>query len=143
MIQICLFEIKLRMRMISTYIYFAMYLVFAFIMLFAAGGGIEGKVISFGNSPLQWANSPLSLLHFFTTINIFMVIIIAAIMGRSVYKDYSLRTYQLFFTTPVSKAQYLFGRFIAAMAILLFISLRFMVTPVKAGGVDNDSNLSN
>ena len=61
----------------------------------------NGKVLL--NGP--WATPPL--LH---PLSLFGIIVIAAIFGTSILRDFQRDTYQLLFTKPISKFDYLGGR---------------------------------
>jgi hypothetical protein len=41
---------------------------------------------------------------------VFGVVVIAAFMGRAVQQDFEYQTFHFFFTSPISKRQYLLGR---------------------------------
>ncbi|HEY4997788.1 MAG TPA: ABC transporter permease, partial [Usitatibacter sp.] len=46
-----------------------------------------------------------------------------AFMGRAVQQDFEYQTFHFFFTSPIAKRDYLVGRFLGAVAILVFIFL--------------------
>ena len=51
----------------------------------------------------------------------FGLTVMAAVMGRAVQQDAEYRVHHFFFTSPISKFQYLGGRFVGAFAVLLVI----------------------
>src|SRR5580658_4119183 len=109
------FELRLRRKSVSTYIYFFLWFVFAFLSVasesFGPVGSSNGKVLL--NGP--WANS---LSDFYACF--FGVIIIAAIFGTSILRDFQRDTYQILFTKPVSKFAYLGGRWAGSFVTTLF-----------------------
>ena len=55
-------------------------------------------------------NAPRSLLIQIMGVSTFGFIVTAALLGNTVYRDIESRIHPLFFTTPVTKAEYLGGR---------------------------------
>ena len=51
----------------------------------------------------------------------FGVIVMAAVMGRAIQQDAEYRSHHFFFTSPISKFDYLGGRFAGAFGVLLLI----------------------
>ena len=115
MIEILKFEWAYRRGRPATYIYFGLLLLIAFLMRatdvvqFSAGGQLKQ------NASLLTASIMLGLLLVIGTF------IISAVMGVAMVRDAENNTESLFFTTPVTKAQYLFGRFAGSFLILLVI----------------------
>ncbi len=109
------FEIKFRFKSISTYMYFLIWLAFAFLSVasesFGPVGNSNGKVL---------LNSAYS--NGFNDIGaaLFGVIIIAAIFGTSVLRDFQRDTYQILFTQPISKFAYLGGRWAGSFVTTVF-----------------------
>ncbi|MGP0076053.1 MAG: M1 family aminopeptidase [Bryobacteraceae bacterium] len=99
------FELRFRIKSISTYVYFLVWIAFSFLSVasesFGPVGSSNGKVLL--NGP--WANS---IVDFYACL--FGVIIIAAIFGTSILRDFQRDTYQILFTKPISKFAYLGGR---------------------------------
>lgn len=121
MIAIALFELRRRLKMLSTWVYFGVYLALGFILMNAAGGAWEAVVFSAGGGGKVLANSPYSLSAMLAYLGFTGVIISGAMMGQAVYQDFAVGSHTLFFTTPITKAQYLFGRFLGALLVLLVI----------------------
>lgn len=115
------FELRIRCRSISSYLYFLMFFVLAFIMTLAAGGAFAGVMVSFGTSSKVFINSPLSvslITGLLTALNLF---IIAPVFGQAICKDYINNFDQIVFTTPLKIRNFLLGRFIGATIFSLFI----------------------
>src|SRR5436305_10111752 len=109
------FEIRLRAKSISTYVYFLAWFAFSFLSIasesFGPVGNSNGKVLL--NGP--YANSLNDLGSC-----LFGVIIIAAIFGTSILRDFQRDTYQILFTKPVSKFAYLGGRWAGSFVTTVF-----------------------
>lgn len=99
------FELRLRRKSISTYIYFLVWFVFSFLCVASESFGPVG----FNNGKVL-LNGPYAGTVDATGISLFGVIIIAAIFGTSILRDFQRDTYQMLFTKPISKFAYLGGR---------------------------------
>ncbi len=116
------FELKFRFKSIATYVYFGLWTVFSFLCVasesFGPVSNSNGKVLL--NGP--WAIT--------TTDNgacIFGVIVMAAVFGTSILRDFQRDTVQLLFTKPVSKAAYLGGRWLGSFLTTVFAFSGMMV----------------
>ena len=87
------FEMRFRIKSISTYVYFLAWLAFSFLSVasesFGPVGSTNGKVLL--NGP--FANTLSDLFSC-----LFGVIIMAAIFGTSILRDFQRDTYQILFT---------------------------------------------
>ncbi|MGZ5252682.1 MAG: hypothetical protein ACXWCE_20865, partial [Caldimonas sp.] len=115
------FEISCRLRRASTYVYFTVFFLLAFLMMNVAGGAFPGGSVSIGVGGKANVNSPVALHTFITLFSHFGIIVTGAILGRAVYQDFENGAYPLFFTKPITKAQYLGGRFVGAFVVTLAI----------------------
>ncbi len=117
-----LFELRLRGKSPSTYVYFLIWFAWAFFSVasesFGPIGNSNGKVLL--NGP--YANS---LNDMFACL--FGVIVIAAIFGTSILRDFQRDTVQILFTKPISKFAYLGGRWTGSflVTVLCFTGLMF------------------
>lgn len=114
------FELKLRFKSISTYVFFLMA---ALLPFFSVSAREFGPI---GNGKV-YANSPFAMLIITANVMAFGVILIAAIFGPSILRDFNGDTYQLIFTKPVSKFAYLGGRWAGSMvtAVVVFSGIIF------------------
>lgn len=105
----------------STYIYFFILFIVTFFLALLAGGAFPEANFNIRGEKI-FANAPLVIDAFFSGINNYIgLIIIVAVTGNAVLKDFKTNTYTMIFTTPVSKFDYLFGRFSASLFITLLI----------------------
>src|ERR1700735_4875584 len=111
-----LFELKFRFKSFSIYVYFALWLVFSFLCVSSESfGGVasgNGKVLV--NGP--WANISNDISAAF-----FGIIIIGAIFGTSILRDFQRDTTQILFTKPISKFAYLGGRWLGSFVTTVFV----------------------
>ena len=92
------FELKFRFKSFSTYVYFLLWLTFSFLGVasesFGPIGNSNGKVLL--NSAYANAFNDLGA-------SLFGIIVIAAIFGTAILRDFQRDTYQILFTQPISK----------------------------------------
>lgn len=109
------FEVRFRAKSISTYVYFLLWTAFSFFCVasesFGPVGNSNGKVLL--NGP--YANS----FNDFGA-SLFGLIIIAAIFGTSILRDFQRDTYQMIFTKPITKSAYLGGRWAGSFLTTVF-----------------------
>ncbi|HEV2989257.1 MAG TPA: ABC-2 transporter permease, partial [Candidatus Angelobacter sp.] len=120
-ITIALFELRQRLRRVSTYLYFLVLLAFAFLFMLIGGGAIPGVSLDFGTGGKVFVNSPYSLSMLISLLNVFGMIIIAALAGQATYQDIDNNCTAFFYTLPITKRQYLTGRFLGSVAVQCFI----------------------
>src|SRR5437879_9737968 len=98
-----LFELKLRFRSISTYVFLLMPFLIAFFAVSTSDFGPigAGKVFK---------NGPFALTTIFLQLTAFGSILIAAIFVPSILRDFQEDTYQLLLTKPLSQLANLRGR---------------------------------
>src|SRR5271169_1885742 len=94
-----LFEIKLRIKSISTWCFFALWVLVAFLFEgFSNYTAPAGKVL---------VNGPFITELFDFEFSFFGSIVMAAIFGTSILRDFQRDTYQMIFTKPIGKLSYL------------------------------------
>src|ERR1700733_9665307 len=110
------FELKFRFKSLSTYIYFALWFAFSFLTIASEGfgpvGNSNGKVL---------LNGPYANIFNDIGISFFGMIVIAAIFGTSILRDFQRDTVQILFTKPFSKAAYLGGRWAGSFVTTVFV----------------------
>ena len=114
------FELKFRLKSISTYVYFALWFFLSFLSIAAE------DFINVGNDKVL-LNGPFSTAILYILFSFFGVIVIAAIFGTSILRDFQRDTYQLLFTKPITKFAYLGGRWAGSFmtAVFCFTGLIF------------------
>jgi hypothetical protein len=109
------FELRFRFKSISTYMYFLLWLMFSFLDVasesFGPIGNSNGKVLL--NSAYANAYNDIGAA-------LFGIIVIAAICGTSILRDFQRDTYQILFTQPISKFAYLGGRWAGSFVTTVF-----------------------
>ena len=110
------FELQYRAKRPATYIYFGI----MFLMAFLA---ITTDVIQVGGSAGQVKeNAPTTIGFFLIILSVIPgLLLVSAVMGVPILRDFEHKTASMLFTSPITKYQYLGGRFLGSMAITLFI----------------------
>lgn len=115
-LEFCTFELKFRAKSISTWVYFGAWFAFAFLCVasesFGPIGGGNGKVL---------LNSPYANTYNDVGAALFGIIVIAAIFGTAMLRDFQRDTYQILFTKPISKFAYLGGRWTGSFLTTVFV----------------------
>lgn len=110
-----LFELRFRLRQVSTYLFFLVLFLLAF--GFAATDAVK---IGGGDGQVK-GNAPIVLAQLVGIMGAFGAIIASALTGTAVYRDFEARAHELFFTTRLSKPAYFFGRYLGSLLVTLFV----------------------
>jgi ABC-type transport system involved in multi-copper enzyme maturation permease subunit len=121
MLSIALFELRQRLKLLSTWIYFGVFFVLACLAMNAAGGAFKSVMLGGSSGGKVLANSPFTLINLLTLLGFSGVIVTGGVMGQAVYQDFAHGTHALFFTAPISRTRYLLGRFLGAFLTLVII----------------------
>ncbi|MDB5756607.1 MAG: hypothetical protein JWR56_3035, partial [Massilia sp.] len=119
MLAIAFFEARQRLKLLSTWVYFAMFLALAMLWMAAAGGVFKEATVSFGGK--VFINAPRSIGLTVALLGCFGVVVVAAMMGRSVQQDFEYDMHHFFFSAPIGKHDYVFGRFLGAYLTLALV----------------------
>jgi len=124
MLAIAWFDFARRLRMISTYVYFVLFAVLAGLWMAAAGGALASASVNFGGDKVL-INGPYALAFGIAFLGFAGVTVIGSITGRAVQQDFEYGTYHFFFTAPIHKRDYFFGRLLGAYLtlVLIFVSI--------------------
>jgi ABC-2 type transport system permease protein len=123
--EIFLFELKYRFTRVSTYIYFIMFFAFAFFATISVGGAFRGANVVIGGAGegKVLANAPFAVGVLISMLVYFGMLVIAAVMGNAGYRDFQRDTHSFFFSYPITKSDYFFGRFLGAFVVLFVVFL--------------------
>jgi hypothetical protein len=118
MFAIARFEARQRLKLLSTSVYFLTFLALSLLWMGAAGGIFKDSAIIFGSKVI---NGPREILLTCSIIGSIGIIVVAAMTGRSVQQDFEYDMHHFFFSVPLKKYQYLFGRFLGAYLVLVLV----------------------
>ena len=74
-----------------------------------------------GGNGNVFRNSPFTINQAVCILGIFSAMICSALMGVPVFRDFDTKFHEIYFTTPIKKSDYLFGRFIGSFLITAFV----------------------
>ena len=113
------FEAAQRLRLLSTWVYFTVFLALAMLWIAAAGGALRDLAVTFGGQVLL--NAPRQIAVTCAVLGSLGSIVVAAVMGRAVQQDFEHEMHHFFFSAPIRKTDYVFGRFLGAFATLALV----------------------
>jgi len=108
-----IFEIRYRLKRPETYFFFLL-------LFFFSVGGVE-FVFQGIDLGLVKKNAPLVIAKTMGAITGLSMIIASMIMGVPILRDFQYDVTSLLYVTPISKKDYLLGRFLGSFVVLLFI----------------------
>lgn len=119
------YEIRYNLARPVTWVYFGMMFLLGALITSFAGGGFADINVSLGgmnSGGIVYVNAATPIA--FATILLTSLMglgIISALYSTSVQRDFENNTHSLFYTSPISKAGYLGGRFAAVTVVVLVI----------------------
>ena len=120
MLTIAWFDFTRRLRMVSTWVYCALYAFLAGLWMAAAGGALTRAAVNFGGDKIL-IDGPYALAIGTAVLGFTGVSVIGSVAGRAVQQDFEYSTYHFFFTAPIAKRDYFFGRLLGAYMTLALI----------------------
>ncbi|MEA2464179.1 MAG: type transport system permease protein, partial [Acidobacteriota bacterium] len=122
------FELKYHLKAPLFYILLAVYFLLTFGAVTTDGVQIGGAVGAVNR------NSPYVIMQFLLVMSVFGILTTTAFVANAIHRDFELHTDELFFSSPVSKAQYLGGRFtgsfIVATLVYMGVALAIIIGSV-------------
>ena len=115
LLTILTFELRYRLKRPATYIYFAILFLMAFLFMTTDViqiGGASGNVLR---------NSPFTINQAVCILGVFATMICSAIMGVPVFRDFDTKFHEIYFSSPISKFDYLLGRFLGSFIICVLV----------------------
>lgn len=128
------FELRRRLKMISTYIYAAILFAAGLFLMLSAAGMFKGVSVATGSERI-YANSPHTVFGTMNVIALLGLFTVAAIFGQAAYQDFGHGTWMIIFTKNVRKGPYLLGRFLGAFAFSAVLFLAIGVGQAFGAGV--------
>lgn len=120
--EILRFELRYALRKPSTYVFFVLYFAIYLLISLAASG-----VLPMGSSDSNtYLNSALANASFYLAFNqgimaLIHNMIIIAVMATAIQRDFEYNSHALFFTKPITKPAYFFGRFTGVLLVALLV----------------------
>lgn len=117
LLQIARFELLYRLRRPATWLYFILFLTICLLMVMVEGVTVGG-VPSAANK-----NAPYSIALVMGIFTAFGIMVTSAMMSTPIIRDFEHSTHPLIFSLPISKWQYLGGRYLGSLIMTLFVFL--------------------
>lgn len=120
--EIFLFDLKHNFRKPQTYIFFGIFFILTLLLgLFAAG--VFNVATGDSNLVMNSANAVSGIIAGLNEgiLGLVNSVILVAVMATAIQKDYEFNTHPLYFTKPISKGSYFFGRFFSSFITALFV----------------------
>ena len=131
-LEIFRFEFAYQIRRISTWLYFAVLAVIAFLFI-SENYSYDARDGEF------FVNAPFIIANVMVFGSLMWLLAAASVAGDAAARDVQTRMFSLIYTTPVSKAQHLGGRFLAAFVInaLIMLALPFgILLALRFSGIE-------
>ena len=122
------FELKQSLKKPSVYIYFSVYLLLNLMIgLFSVGAFDTTRTDSLMSLNSAYSVSGVLLGTSTSLFGLIGYIMMIGILSTAIQKDYEHNTHSLFFTKPITKAGYFFGRFLSNFLICVFVFTGLLV----------------
>ncbi len=105
------FELKYWLRQPMLYIFFFI------IALMIFGASSSDSIVIGERVGNVHKNAPYVVENFYALISLFCLVMITAFLNSAAARDFSEKTAQIFFSTPIKKRDFLLGRFFGALII--------------------------
>ncbi len=132
------YELKDWLLKPATYIYIFAFFSLALLAMLGSGGYFDGVAAT--NKAIRLMNSPHEINYVLQYFNKFFLFLLPAIIGMTIYRDYSSRTFHLLYAYPIQKMNYLLGKFFSALmvvfAVVLSVGVAFLIGEFLLG-IDN------
>lgn len=116
MTPILIFEFKDRLRRLSTYIYLLILFVLSYFIAIVSGGAIPSLQAGLSTEGKVLANSPFAIFIYIANLSVWGLIVTAAMAGQATYQDTDNNCTEFLYSAPISKMDYLAGRFLGCLA---------------------------
>ncbi|NQU32834.1 MAG: hypothetical protein HQ521_06330 [Bacteroidetes bacterium] len=119
---IFILELKKNLKSPAFYIFFLVYFIATLIFTLTTDPYSQFMGLAHGK---EWHNTPIIIAQMLARLGIIGLLFTMVIVGRSVVKDFENNIQELIFTRPISKFEYLGGRFFGSFLanLLLFVGI--------------------
>ncbi|MCB0532811.1 MAG: hypothetical protein KDD14_11495 [Saprospiraceae bacterium] len=133
------FELRYWLKNGAFYTYAGLFFLLGLFTM-AGAAGVFGE----GSSDTATANAPLQLFAFVQLFGKLLLLVLPAVVGTPVYRDYASGMHRILYSYPFSKKAYLLGKFLSGLLAGLFIALLAVLglaIGTQLPGVDPDKLL--
>jgi ABC-2 type transport system permease protein len=120
--EIFLFDLNQNFKKPQTYVFFGIFLLLT-LLLGLAVAGVFDIATTDTNVIMNSANAVAGVIVGLNDgiLGLVNSVILVAVMATAIQKDYEYNTHPLYFTKPISKGGYFFGRFLSALCTAWFV----------------------
>lgn len=118
------FELKRWLKNPSFYIFLILFFLISGLFAAVTFGVFDSITASRGTNTM--ANSPLALSGFINGMNYFIYFLLPIVIGSSVYRDFRYNMHTILFSYPFTKWDYIGGKFLSSLLIVILITLSIM-----------------
>ena len=121
-IKIFILELKKNLQSPAFYIFFLIFLVGSLIFTLTTDPHTQFMGVAHGK---EWHNAPLKIAQILNRYSVLGLLFTMVLVGRAVVKDFEANIHELIFSKPLTKFNYLAGRFFGSLFanLLLFIGI--------------------
>lgn len=123
-------EVLYWLKRPATYFFTIAFCVFSFLMMLGSAGWFDPHVTD--GQIHEHLNSYFGIHKTIQYLNKLMIVLLPAIVGSGLYKDYKYRVHSILFTFPVRKIDYLLSRFCASFLIVITIGFSVIISMIIA-----------
>ena len=119
-----IFKLEFKKNLTSPAFYIFFLVFFVSTLIFTITTDQYSQFMGVGHGQ-EWHNSPIIIAQIIARLGIMGLLFTMVIVGRSVAKDFENNIHELIFSRPISKFQYLGGRFLGSILanLLIFIGI--------------------
>ena len=114
------YELKAKTKSPTTYLFAAAFFCIALISMLGTGGYFDAPAPA--NEQEAFLNSPYAIYFIFQYFNKFFLFLLPALIGQTIYRDFTSRVYPILYTFPIRKRDYLAGKFLSGFTYVLLIT---------------------
>jgi ABC-2 type transport system permease protein len=115
LLNITLFELRYGFRRAQTYVFFTILFLLTFLFMTTDAVSIGGATGNINK------NAPFVINQTVMIMTLIGMTMTSGIVGGAILRDFEFKAHELFFTTPMTKLQYVMGRFLGAYLVSLFV----------------------
>src|SRR6056297_678635 len=116
------YEMKAWLRKPAFYLIAGSCYIIPLFLFIGTGGYFDGNIVEETNT-LLFLNSSFQITSFLHLIGKFLLLLLPAIIGTTIYKDFQHDVISLFYSYPIDKGTYLSAKFSSSFLLVCFLSL--------------------
>lgn len=116
------YEVRAWLKKPAFYLIAGCCYVIPLFLFIGTGGYFDGTIVE-ETKTLLYLNSPFQITSFLHLIGKFLLFLVAAIIGSTIYKDFQHDVFRLIYSYPIGKGTYLNAKFMCSFLLVCFLSL--------------------